>query len=69
MTVGLVKIWNPNVPFLKEAIKIDARITTAKVAADAYDIGKYMIPIINATTRRGGIRSRICRIFKLQIIC
>ena len=39
---------------------MDDKATTATVDADAIDIGRYITPTINATTRRGGTFSSNC---------
>ena len=39
---------------------MDEKATIAIVDVDAIDIGKYITPTINATTRRGGTLSSNC---------
>ena len=51
--------------FFKEEISIAERVTTLTVDAVAQDNGKYMFPIINAITRRGGTFSRSCSMYLL----
>ena len=41
---------------------MDDKATIAMVDPDAIDIGRYITPIINATTRRGGTFSKDCSI-------
>ena len=48
--------------FFKEGIKTKERKTTRKVDVVANDIGRYITPIINASTKMGGIFSSNCSI-------
>ena len=48
---------NAAVPFFKETISTDDRLTTAMVDIVANDIGKYMTPRIKTITKSGGIFS------------
>ena len=44
--------------FLKEAMRIEERKTTAIVDDDAHDIGKYIIPTINTRKSSDGTLSK-----------
>ena len=57
-TLELVKTLNAAVFFFKEAMRIDESTTTAIVEPADNDIGKYITPTINASTKNGGTFSR-----------
>ena len=54
----MVKNVNAMVCFLKEAMKIDDRATTKTVEIVANDIGRYITPMMNASTIVEGTFSR-----------
>ena len=54
MTLGFVKILYAAVCFFNEAIISKVRATTETVETVAREIGKCIIVIINASTKRGG---------------
>ena len=53
---------NAVVPFFKEVIRTDDNATMEMVDVVANDFGKYITPIINNSTKSGGIFSRNCSI-------
>ena len=58
MTLESVKNVYDAVPFFKEAMRTKERTTNATVDVVANDIGRYITPMINASTKRGGTFSR-----------
>ena len=61
-TFGLIKILYAVVRSFKDAIRIHDNKTTAIVDVVANDIGRYIIPIINAKIKIGGIFSKKCSV-------
>ena len=61
-TLVLVKNVYDSVPFFKEAMRIKERKTTRMVDNVANDIGIYITPIINISTKSGGTFSRKCSV-------
>ena len=62
MILGWVKILNANVDFFKEAMRIKVRKTTRTVDSVANDVGRYITPMMSASTSSGGTFSNNCSI-------
>ena len=58
MTLELVKKLYDAVPFFKDMMRTKVRTTTATVDVVAKDIGRYITPMMNASTKIGGTFSR-----------
>ena len=59
VTLGFVKNLNANVDFFKDMIRVEVNTTTMIVDVGAQSAGSFIIPIINASKKRGGNFSSI----------